>query len=233
MGGKKSLDLRPFAAGISYPGIDPRRWVVLAEVVEVGIDADEGVALVDVLVVPTGEEMTAQLSMVYAGEGFGFWAPPEPGTLVALLMPEGDPAAGPVVLGALWTAREPLPVADLATEQEDVPTSNVVLRVKSGNKLRLLTSGGGNIEIVAEGTGEVLLGSATATRGAARLDDEVDLGYFITERNGDKDIMWWRFAPTDAWQQIDDTPVPPLISDLGTRLTGKIKSASTKVKVEG
>jgi hypothetical protein len=184
---------------------------------------------VDVALAPFGDEETVRFSAPYAGGGFGFYAPLETDDEVLVVFPSGDPNEGGIVVSRLWSAADPPPTEAGSGEEA---SSNVALRTKTGRKL-IIRSNNENIEVVAEGTGLILLGADNATRGAARLNDEVDLGYWITERNGDKDITWWRLTQSDAWQQIDDVTVPPIFTDIGTHLIGKIRTASTKVKVEG
>lgn len=228
---RKSIDLGKLAAAVARPGIDPRTWVTLARVKQVGFDDKEGF-FADVVYLPSGEEQTCMVGAIYAGNGFGFYTPLEEDDIVVVIVPNGDSNAGPVISQRVWNAADK-PPADGGTGE--VPTADVLLRIQPGKKLKIRTSAaGGDVEIVPEhADGRVKLGSADATRGAARLNDDVNLGYWYTERNGDKDITWWRLNPTDAWAEIDDGVISPLPVTVGTHLVGKIISASDKVKVEG
>lgn len=224
-------DMGAISAAVSRPGIDPRYWIVRARVVDTGFDADNGY-FATVEFIPDGEQQTCLIGAVYAGNGFGIYCPLLEDDIVIVSVPDGDPNAGPTIIAREWNAADK-PPADGGSGED--PTEHLLIRVRPGKKLKIMTSEvGGDIEIVPEhANGRVKLGDANATRGAARLNDTVDLGWWYTERNGDKDIMWWRLTDQDAWEEIASDAIPPIITTVGTHLFGKIVTASTKVKVEG
>lgn len=229
---RTSIDFGKISAAVARPGIDPRTWLTYALVDEVGFDENNGM-FADVTYIPTREEQTCLVGAAYAGNGFGLWAPLEVDDVVLVALPNGDSNSGPVIIARLWNAADK-PPSELGSGE--VPTENVVCRVQAGKRLRFITSGGGNAEIVAEGDGKVLLGSDSATRGAARQDDEVDMGYFYIYRDGDKDRLYWRAPGTNpltpgVWAEIDSGVTAPIVGTVGTALTGSIKTSSGKVKV--
>jgi hypothetical protein len=139
--------------------MDPRAWCSLAIVQSVVVDEAEGV-FCDVLLMPSKRRETARLGAAYAGSGWGLYAPPMVDDEVLVSAPSGDPALGLVITSRLWSPAD-VPPADAATHPEDV-----LLTVRPDKSLRLVVSGGG----------KVILGTADASRGVARLDDTVNLG---------------------------------------------------------
>jgi hypothetical protein len=154
------MDMGRLSALASRPGIDPRVWITLAVVKEVGFDADEGI-FADVQFMPTGEIETAFLAGDYAGDGFGSFAPVMVDDWVLVAVPGGDPNMGPVIISRFWRASDKPHQDFKAEEQEDghdVPTENVVLRVRPGKKYILRTSDtDGDIMVQAEGDGKILV----------------------------------------------------------------------------
>lgn len=167
---RRSVDAARLSNLVARPGIDPRVWLTFATVTELGYDADEGI-FADVTYLPTGEQETAFVAASYAGDGFGFWGPLEVGDVVVVSVPNGDPNTGPVIIARLWRAADkPAPDFKAAQQQDgaDVPTADVVLRVKAGQKLVIRTSGGdGQVDIQAEGSAPVKLRSG----GVVELQD--------------------------------------------------------------
>lgn len=159
----KTPDTRRIGEAVSFPGIDPRTWVSLAVVTNVVTDA-EG-PLVDIVLLPGGKEETARVGAEYAGSGFGFYLPLDVDDTVLVTAPNGNPDEGLVVVKRMWEAADP-PPAELAANPSDV-----LLVVKPGKTLRIKATGGGNVAIVVEGDGKVLLGAETGTSPVARVGD--------------------------------------------------------------
>lgn len=145
-----TLDIGRLGQALARPGMDTRTWVSLAIVKAVHVDADEGV-FVDVLCVPLKHKGTARLGCEYAGNGFGMYAPLEVDDEVLVEAPSGDPDEGLVVTQRLHSPSDPPP-----SELVDNPT-DVLLVVKPGRTVRIVTSGGG----------KVVLGGADATEAVA------------------------------------------------------------------
>jgi hypothetical protein len=153
------IDFAALGRAMARPGMDPRAWCSLAIVQSVVVDEAEGV-FCDVLLMPSKRRETARLGAAYAGSGWGLYAPPMVDDEVLVSAPSGDPAQGLVITSRLWSPAD-VPPADAATHPEDV-----LLTVRPDKSLRLVVSGGG----------KVVLGTADASRGVARLDDTVNLG---------------------------------------------------------
>ncbi len=166
------------ASAVQRPGIDPRTWISLAVVTELGFDAEEG-PFADVRLLPTGEVETCLVGTLYAGGGFGLWAPLKVDDTVLVALPNGDPGAGPIVVCRMWDKADP-PFAEMkAAEEQDghaVPTAGVVLRVEAGQTLRILagdtvvTVSGSDVTITPGGSGKVKLGGADGLQAAALGD---------------------------------------------------------------
>lgn len=155
------------------PGIDPRTWITLATVVAYHLDDEHG-PFVDISILtdmtvddngaPVDHVETARITPMYAGSGFGFYAPIEVGDEVVVGYPNGNPDHGLVVIGRCWSEIDPPP--SLAV---DNPV-DICLQVKKDVNLRIQVFGSGNVVLGSE-DGKVLLGEESATRGVARIDD--------------------------------------------------------------
>lgn len=150
------IDVNRLAAAVSRPGIDPRVWVSYAVCTsEPVIETRNGLqdVLVDVLLLPSGQPETARIGALYAGNGFGFYAPLHKDDEVLVCAPSGDPDEGLVVTQRLWSPADPPP--DALTDYPD----DVTLVVEKDKALRLNVSGGGKVYIGAnDGTEPVALG---------------------------------------------------------------------------
>ena len=164
IGARRVIDPTRISRLVSRPGVDPRQWLTYAVVKELGFDPAEGM-FADVQYVPTGEIETVLVGASYAGNDFGCWAPLEVDDTVVVGIPGGDPGNGPVILARVWKAGDK-PNADMGNGE--VPTRDFVLRVNKNSKLRIRTSGEGDIEIVPEGSGKVYLGDVADTEPAVR-----------------------------------------------------------------
>lgn len=63
--------------------------------------------LVDVELLPNGEQLLCRLGSIAGGAGFGVWAIPPVGTEVSVLIPHGDLEMDPVVIGTLTSGTAP------------------------------------------------------------------------------------------------------------------------------
>lgn len=158
---RRSPDLGRIGKAVARPGIDPTQWVSLAVVTAVNIDPDHG-PLVDVDFLPGPGSGTARCGAAYAGDGFGLYAPLEVGDEVCVVAPDGDPAAGLVVVARLWSGGDP-PPADAAVHPDDV-----LLLAKPGATVRVVVAGSGDVVVDPRGSGKVKLGAETGTVAAAK-----------------------------------------------------------------
>lgn len=188
MRARPSIDLGRLSAAAQRPGIDPRVWITLALVKEVGFDAEQGI-FVDVQLQPSGELETCFLGAAYAGAEFGMYAPVQVDDMVLVAVPSGDPNHGPVIISRMWDAGDK-PHADM-NGTGGAASDNMVLRLKSGAKLLIRTSGdGGEVDIQVEGGANLLLRAGNqvrmqdASQSFVRGEDyRTALGNFLTGTN--------------------------------------------------
>jgi hypothetical protein len=157
-----STDVGALSSAVSRPGIDPRVWLTLAVVTELGFDEAHG-AFADVTFQPSGVTETCLIGSNYAGAEFGDWCGLELNDTVLVAVPDGDAAGGPWVVSRAWNAGDK-PYAEMrsATDTE-APTADRILRVKPGQKFKLRTSGGGDgVDVKVEGDGSYVIEIAGA-----------------------------------------------------------------------
>lgn len=143
------IDRTRFSQLASRPGIDPRVWLAIATVKEVGFDPVEG-TFVDLQMLPGGETETAYLGSPYAGNQFGDHCPVSKGDSVLIGIPNGDPAAGPIII-CRWNDAADVPHADFDSQDR-------VIRVEPGKNLRLVVSEGATLKILVEKGATVQIG---------------------------------------------------------------------------
>ena len=169
---RRTVDISKLSSAVSRPGIDPRCWVTLAQVTDVGFDAAEGF-FVDVEFLPTGEQQCCLLGSHYAGENYGQAALPQVDDVVVVVVPNGDQSAGPVVICKLWNAADP-PPADGSSGTD--PTDDYLLRIRAGRNYTLRASGAGGVSVITEGEGDVVIaadGSGKVKLGTSALQPAV------------------------------------------------------------
>jgi hypothetical protein len=150
------LDTARLGQALARPGMDTRSWISLASVVEVVVDPEEGV-FVDVLLLPSGEPETVRLGAVYAGNGWGLYAPLAKDDEVLVAFPEGSPDAGGWIVARAWSRSDP-PPSEVGSKPEEL-----LLFAKPETNLRLVASGGGNVVVEARDAGKVFLGADNLT----------------------------------------------------------------------
>ncbi len=235
------IDVARLSNAVSRPGIDPRVWVSYAVLIsEPYIESQEGQqdVVVDIQLMPTGEEETARVGAIYAGNGFGFYAPLHEGDEVLVCAPSGDPDEGLVVMQRLWSPADPPPQAVYENPED------MTLVVESGKNLRMKMLGSGTAYITAE-DGKVVLGDEAATRGVARVDDTTANGTFMVDvippiPPAALFTMTFTYTPPGGVPQVQAVtflpaagpiavPTVPPIPRQPMTLSGKIDSASEKV----
>jgi hypothetical protein len=159
-GGRRNIDLAQLREAVAGPRNDTREWVKLATVIEVGIDAEGMFA--DVLLEPEGVEDTVRVGSIYAGNGFGFYAPLAVDDQVLVAFPDGDSNVGGWVISRAWSTADPPPVPLQAGDED--PSSNVVLWVAPDKHLTLKVTGSGNINLQAD-AGKVCVGDVVDASG--------------------------------------------------------------------
>lgn len=138
------LDTQRLGQALARPGMDPRVWVTLAYANgESAVDAPEGV-FVDVTLSPSGQVVCARVGTGYAGNSFGAYGKIHKDDELVVVIPNGDPAEGAVVVARLWSQADP-PPSDAIVDADEV-----VLDIEADKSYRLRTSGSGKIEVDAE-----------------------------------------------------------------------------------
>lgn len=152
---------------IQRPGIDTRIWSSLAYAAGDSAALADGV-FVDVVLLPTGEQLTARVPSEYAGKGFGLYAKIRKNDELLVEIPRGDPAEGAVVSRRLWNKRH-TPPQEALDDDEDV-----LLVVEKDKTLRLVTSGAGKVFVKSADT--VTLDSPKVRLGAEDATEKLVLG---------------------------------------------------------
>mgnify|MGYP001575280540 CR=1 FL=1 len=140
-----TIDMSRLSAAVSRPGIDPRIWCSIAYAAgESKIDAKHGDFL-DVVLLPCEQRCTVRVPQAYAGKDFGS----NEGRIhkddeVIVLFPDGDPAAGGIVVARLWSAADPPP--DLAFQNE----KDIVKVLEKDISWRVKLQGSGIADLIME-----------------------------------------------------------------------------------
>lgn len=205
------IDTERLSNAVSRPGIDPRIWVsyaVLTSNPVVDTDPGDQDVIANVMLMPSGTIETARVGSIYAGNGFGLYAPLYEGDEVLVVAPSGDPDQGLVITQRLWSPSD-LPPEGLGDTLED---------------LTLVIQPDKNLRITVQGTGKVILGGASATRGVARVDDTVapDAG-----PGTPINMVTWLSTVTATLNTLSPGALPGVPT-----VIGKINSGSDKVVSE-
>lgn len=155
-------DVAKIAAALERPGIDPRKFVELAIVTAVAVDAS-GVHC-DVITAD-GMHETVALAPPYGGPGYGFYGPIQLDDAVLIAVPDGKFNAGGRLIARIWDPGAP-PPAEVTAHPEDV-----AIVVRPGQTIRIVVSGGGNVVLDARDGGEVKAGGDDATDPVMRKSD--------------------------------------------------------------
>lgn len=215
------MDVGRAGAALSGPGIDTRDWLLKAVVIaEPFVDPRAGYLCRVMLLTPSQDEVLASVCTLYAGAGFGFFAPLRVDDIVIVGNPGGLPDEGWYVMGRCWQRSDPPP-----GEVADAP-SDLLLLVEEGRSITVAVQGSGDVrveargdgDVVVEAGGDVLLGTDGASAGVARVGDQVAI------RNADIATLQ---TALDARYVLNPgpVPIPPLPG-----VTGVITEGSTKVK---
>lgn len=203
------IDVNRLANAVARPGIDPRVWVSYAVLTsEPVVELREGQqdVIVDLLLLPSGQPETARVGAMYAGNGFGLYAPLHKDDEVLVVAPSGDPDEGLVVMQRLWSPADPPPSA--VTENP----LDVTLVVENGRSLRLNVAGGG----------KVYIGGSDGSKAVAHVDSEVAASGTIPSippvpANG---MVGWMTVVTSAINTLLPGTLPYVPTTLGTVSTG-------------
>jgi hypothetical protein len=146
------MDVGRLAQAVSMPGIDPRPHPSMGIVTAVGND-DEGF-FADVTLAPSMVDVTCRVGSSYAGPDYGENSPLDVDDEVVVVIPDGDPAHGGVVVARMWSASD-APPADAG----NFPTDRVTV-ISPGKNWRIGVSGGGQIFVgQTQATDAMVLGT--------------------------------------------------------------------------
>jgi hypothetical protein len=132
-----SIDLGRLIAGVRGPGLDTRVWLSLAYADAVSVVQEDG-EFVEVVLLPTGERLTARVGSEASGNGHGIHVPVYAKDELLVAVPRGNPAEGAVVVRRMWNARHKPSAQARANSGKDE-----VWIARPGSTLRLETSGAG------------------------------------------------------------------------------------------
>lgn len=152
----KSVDVARLGRAVSYPGIDPRVWVSIAIVTSFHVDSAQGV-FAGVTLLPLGTEATARVGAIYAGNGFGFYAPLKVDDEVVVIAPSGEPDEGLIVVSRLWSASDPGP-AEASSDPDEV-----ILHIEDNTTFRIVVGGTGKMVVEARDSSTIMLGADNLT----------------------------------------------------------------------
>jgi len=160
---KRSVDSASMSSLVSRPGVDPRVWLTLATVEDIGYDAKHGL-FADVAYIPDGQKETAAVGTPYAAPGAGLVCPFGIGDVVLVAVPNGDTGHGPRVIAQGWNETNTPPPEAQSTSNTQEFGPDVVWRFKKGIKYKMLSTdgeidilvdGAGKVNIVASGSGDI------------------------------------------------------------------------------
>lgn len=214
-------DLGRLAQALARPGIDTRIWVALGYACDESVtDKDHG-EFIDVCLLPSNRKVTCRISQAYAGANFG----KRDGQIhkddeVVVIFPDGDPAAGGIVICRFNSAAD-LPPAEWS---EDEKKGDLFLNVEKDKSLNLrLTGENGKVDVTTEGDvntdsdGNVTLKSAK--------EFTVDGGEKVTLKSGNVRLGSSNATESvikgDTYLQNEDT------------FLNQLKSAATSLQTAG
>lgn len=156
------IDTERLSNAVSRPGIDPRIWVSYAVLLDdpvLDTEPDGKDVVADIMLLPSGTVETARVGTLYAGNGFGFYAPLHKDDEVLVVAPSGDPDEGLVITQRFWSPADPPP--------EGLDIEELTLVVESGKNLRIKAQGAGNVYLAVD-AGKLYLGSPDGTEPVAK-----------------------------------------------------------------
>lgn len=162
------LDVGRLGQALARPGIDTRIQTSRAYADDESYYDEKAGVFVEVTMVPSGQSVTARVPASYAGSGFGFYARIHKDDEVLVILPNGDPADGAVVVARLWSEADVPPA-----EAKDDP-DEVMLIVEKDKSLRLKTTGEGKVEIDSDKQVKVVTKTSTITLTPDSIDIKAD-----------------------------------------------------------
>ncbi len=165
----QALDTSALAQAVARPGIDPRTWVTMGVVIEVGWDNGFVVVVRIAEGALCGEEVACDVAVPFASALTMATCPIEEGDFAVCVVPGGDANNMPIVIGFLHTGetRTAKKVNDLTVDANLVQRAVVVSNAAVDAELSF-----GNVRLTAE---QIRLGPGAAptqpfVRGRAFVD---------------------------------------------------------------
>lgn len=162
---------------VSGPGVDTRTWVSIGIVdlpssdeggETVDFDEDDGQVYVNVTLKPKDTPVRARLGMLFAGPGETTYVPFAGGEEVIVVLPEGDPRTGAVILGRLNNAYDSFPFENVGGAD---PKNNAIAMLRT--RTALTVESGASVLVRSAATGALLLlsgqGSVTLRDGSSNV----------------------------------------------------------------
>lgn len=225
------MDMNRLGAALARPGMDTRITSSYAYANdESHYDAAHGV-FVDVTLAPSGQVLTARVPADYAGKGFGFYARIHKDDELLVVLPNGDPSDGPVVVARLWSQAD-TPPAEAGTDEDEV-----MLVVEKDKNLRLKTTGKGVVEVDSDTTVTIAVGSSskvTIDKGSIAVDagsNPVNInGSDIVLNGGSAQVSRVGDATTGHQHTLSGTAGPYPINGIAVMTTDTMAQGAPKVK---
>ena len=202
----RGVDVGRLSAAVERPGIDPRHWCMVAVVTAFVVDPEHG-PFVDVTIIPSGETETARVGSIYAGNGFGFYAPLKIDDEVIVGYPNGEPSAGLVVLARTWSKPDPPPGETVVGGN---PSPDVMLFIEKDVNLRLVVDGMGSIVLDPRGSGKVGVGGVVGSAGMEPMVLGQQLQNLIAQQKADFDAHTHLSALPGVPTGIASVSIPPI-----------------------
>lgn len=194
----RSTDQRTLGEALSYPGIDPRIWCSYATVDRtdeegkeaVEFDEEDGQIYVSCTLQPSLIPVRARVAMSFAGAGEACWFPMQAGDEVVVLLPEGDPRAGAIIVGRPNNQFDPFPFASVAGADPKLNSFGVfrlraALTFESGASIMMRSAAAGAF-VRVDAKGGVTLRDGTAG---------------VLQMNGD--VFGYQSGEGDSFLQVD------------------------------
>lgn len=178
----RSFDQSSMGAAFARPGMDPRQWCSVGLVGDKGVRIDPDLGpLVEVTLQPSGILVHARVGMGVAGNGEGEYYPFVPGDEVAVLIPEGDENAFPIVVARMANGldRYPSTVAGASTAENKISFRRMraphIEEVDAGYLIRSARTGA---QVGIDPAGQVVVGGG----GGAQMFLSDDASGFVNEK---------------------------------------------------
>jgi hypothetical protein len=147
---KRRLDITAMREALA----DGKCWTCLGVVVSRDgshYEISDGDVLVELDLMPGEQSITARMGAAGGGQGIGIWYIPPVGSEVAVIMPDGDFAFSPIIVGVLSSGSLPDGVAPGVTVIAN--TSKVLIHDGAGGTDQLVTKSAYEAHVHPTGTG--------------------------------------------------------------------------------